>query len=108
MLQSLKEVVDGWRQARRFRTLVEVMADVLPLDCDGEPLTNEERITALAIADTFAKSYLAKLDASRAFLAGTLLYNQLSLQWLRKRGSYLEIMRQKTAQLEKYLQAQAS
>ena len=100
MLQSLRDAIDGWRQARTFRRLTEILADTSDSDdvsgCAG--LTKEEKLNILEESGTFVESYLARLDANRAFAAGATLYSLLSPRYRCERPSRLARIQYKTEQ----------
>ncbi len=99
MLQSLRDAIDGWRQARTFRRLMEILAD----SSDGigisggAGLTKEEKLSTLAQADAFVKQYVHRSDGF-AFSVGVIIYDWLSPRYRCERPSRLARIQYKTEQ----------
>ncbi len=98
MLQSLRDVVDGWRQARTFRHLTEILADTsdgVDISGSAKPLTKEEMLGILAQADAFVRQYVRRIDEF-AFSVGAITYGWLSPRYRREGPGLLAHIQYKT------------
>jgi hypothetical protein len=105
MLDSLKSVIDGWRQARTFRNLLEIVASPLEDlgdDVAGPPLSREEMLKSLAWQGQFVDSFLSKLGGNRAFCTGVVLYSWLSPLYGLRRAAISEGMQARIDYFKQY------
>jgi len=92
MLQFLEDVVDGWRQARTFRHLLEITAGIpqrAESDISGAKLSPKERLGAIDAADNFVGLYLQRVDGGFAFSVGAIMYDWLSPRYRSNRQGML-------------------
>ena len=98
MLQSLRDVIDGWQQARTFRHLTEILADSSDSDdvSGGAKLTKEEMLGVLEDADAFVEQYVLGVCNDFAFSVGAIMYDWLSPSYRRERPGWLARIQSKT------------
>ncbi len=104
MLQALKEslsdVVDGWRQARTFKHLLEINAEMphnIKTGAAGIELSDKEMLTAINAADNFVAQYVQRFSEEFAFSVGAIVYGWLSPRYRRELPEMLARIQYKTA-----------